>query len=90
MSQNPNPGIRSSLSFDFQLQAPAPYKEICYEQWIKEETRLDSHAGSRTQDPRAQEDASQENSQVAEANRGRNAAKSIQSRIVSRHARLMN
>jgi hypothetical protein len=61
--------------------------EIRYEKWIKEETRLDSRASSRTQDPRAEEDARGENRQVSEAHRRRDATKGI--RIIARLARLI-
>ena len=36
---------RAFLLIDSPLQAAAPYKEIRYEKWIKEETRLDIRTG---------------------------------------------
>jgi hypothetical protein len=41
--------------------------EIRYEKWIKEETRLDSRAGSRTKIARQKENAREENCKDSEA-----------------------
>jgi len=84
MSQSPNPGITSFLLINLALQAPAPYTEICYEKWIKEETRLDIRTGSRAEDTRQKESAREENRQDIEANRRRDTTKGIQSGTVSR------
>jgi hypothetical protein len=62
--------------------------EILYEKLIKEETRLDNRAGSRTEDDGAQEDARRENRQVSETHGRRYATESIQSRIIARLARV--
>ena len=62
--------------------------EILYEKWIKEETRLDSRAGSRTEDDGAQEDARRENRQVSETHGRRYAPKGVQHRPFARLARV--
>jgi len=51
-------------------------------------TRLDIRTGSRAKDTRAQENAGEDNCQVSEAHRGRNAAKSVQHRPFAGFARL--
>jgi len=73
---------------DFQLQAAAPYKEILYEKWIKEETRVDIGTGSRAEDTRQKERAREENCKDSEAHRGRDTSKGIQPRSITRLARV--
>jgi len=69
---------RAFLLIDSQLQTPSPYMEILYEKWIEEKTRLDIRTGSWTKIAREKENAREENRQVSEAQRRRDAAKSVQ------------
>ena len=66
-----------------QLQGAPSYMENRYEKWIKE-TRVDIRASPRTQVARQKEDARGENRQIVEAQRGRDAAESIQHRSLPR------
>lgn len=80
--------FRAFLLIDLRLQESVlilgdPY----YEKW-KEETRLDDCTGSRTKNHGAQENNRRENSEQVETLRRSHAAKSLQHRIVARHARL--
>ena len=52
--------------------------------------RLDIRTGSRTKIARQKENAREENRQVSEAHRRRDAAKSVQHRIVTRLACVVN
>ena len=54
----------------------------------KKETRLDIRTGSRAEDTRQKESAREENCKDSEADRGRDATKSVQHWIVARLPRL--
>jgi hypothetical protein len=74
----------------FQLKVPPLItgEQIRYEKWIKEETRLDTRAGSRTQVARPQESTRKENCKDSKAHRGRDTAKGFQHRRFAGFSRL--
>jgi len=64
--------------------APNTWRIDSYEKWIKEKTRLDDRSCAYLESTGSKENHSGEDRQNPKANRGRNAAKSVQSGIISR------
>ena len=68
---------------NLELQASAVIHGDSYEKWIKEKS-LDISTGPRAEDAGPQENPRWPNRQEVEEDRGSNAPKSIQSRIITR------